>query len=194
MIFSSSAVFCYLKCFIFGHALFFHFLLLSRVCVNVFPKPRIFRRSDKMHSSMPNCFTMTFQLLNNREGSQLNLTFGARVAVFASNLKLNIRQDILLLVLTNPKRHKCFVKSNSNVFFSYRSQSYFPLLLNELVTYSSCSSMPLSFRSFSFDAGSVEFVLEKNSRSACSGSGVGVSKINVSTIEPLDDPKDTLER
>lgn len=29
-------------------------------------------------------------------------------------------------------------------------------------------------------------------RSACSGSGVGVSKTSVSTIDPLDDPNDTL--
>lgn len=60
-------------------------------------------------------------------------------------------------------------------------------------TYSSCSSIPLSFRPFSCAAASVWFVDEKNSRSACSGSGVGVSKINVSTMEPFDDPKDTLQ-
>lgn len=31
-----------------------------------------------------------------------------------------------------------------------------------------------------------------NSRSACSGNGVGVSNTSVSTIEPFDDPNDTL--
>ena len=53
--------------------------------------------------------------------------------------------------------------------------------------------MPLSFRPFSCVAATVGFVDEKNSRSACSGRGVGVSKINVSTMEPFDDPKDTLK-
>lgn len=32
-----------------------------------------------------------------------------------------------------------------------------------------------------------------NSLSACSGNGVGVSKTRVSTIDPFDDPNDTLE-
>lgn len=33
-----------------------------------------------------------------------------------------------------------------------------------------------------------------NSRSACSGNGVGVSKTSVSTIEPLDEPNETLQK
>lgn len=33
-----------------------------------------------------------------------------------------------------------------------------------------------------------------NSRSACSGKGVGVSNTNVSTIEPFDEPNDTLKK
>jgi hypothetical protein len=35
---------------------------------------------------------------------------------------------------------------------------------------------------------------EKNSRSECSGKGVGVSKTSVSTIDPLDEPNDTLKK
>lgn len=53
--------------------------------------------------------------------------------------------------------------------------------------------MPLSFWPL------VSFVVDicdvfdgKNSRSACSGSGVGVSNTNVSTIEPFDEPNETL--
>lgn len=52
--------------------------------------------------------------------------------------------------------------------------------------------MPLSFRTLSCVSVAVGFVDEKNSRSECSGSGVGVSKISVSTIEPFEDPKETL--
>lgn len=63
-------------------------------------------------------------------------------------------------------------------------------------TYSSWSSMPLSSRPDD------ELVLcpaadlsagNPNSRSACSSSGVGVSNTNVSTIDPFDDPNETLE-
>lgn len=53
--------------------------------------------------------------------------------------------------------------------------------------------MPLSFRSLSCVSVATGFVEEKNSRSECSGSGVGVSKISVSTIEPFDDPNETLQ-
>lgn len=74
-------------------------------------------------------------------------------------------------------------------------------------TYSSCISMPLSSRHDD------ELLLHKlfcvvdaiddlpaptasggkpNSRSACSGNGVGVSNTSVSTIEPFDEPNDTL--
>lgn len=52
--------------------------------------------------------------------------------------------------------------------------------------------MPLSFRTLSCVSVAIGFVDEKNSRSECSGRGVGVSKISVSTIEPFDDPKETL--
>lgn len=58
-------------------------------------------------------------------------------------------------------------------------------------TYSSCSSMPLSSKGFSCVS---PVWLGKNSFSACSGRGVGVSKIKVSTIEPFELPKDTLWR
>lgn len=54
--------------------------------------------------------------------------------------------------------------------------------------------MPLSLRPFSCVTGAAGLVDEKNSRSECSGNGVGVSKISVSTIEPFDDPKETLRR
>lgn len=37
------------------------------------------------------------------------------------------------------------------------------------------------------------FAGNPNSRSACSGNGVGVSKTSVSTIDPFDDPNDTLD-
>lgn len=37
------------------------------------------------------------------------------------------------------------------------------------------------------------FTGKPNSRSACSGSGVGVSKTSVSTIDPFDEPNDTLK-
>lgn len=54
--------------------------------------------------------------------------------------------------------------------------------------------MPLSSSPFVVSlpspSGSVD---EKNSRSACSGRGVGVSKINVSTIDPFEEPKETLK-
>lgn len=65
-----------------------------------------------------------------------------------------------------------------------------------IITYSSCSSIPLSstlLLTFCvvdlFVPSSGENV---NSRSACSGSGVGVSNTNVSTIDPFEEPKDTL--
>lgn len=69
-------------------------------------------------------------------------------------------------------------------------------------TYSSCNSMPLSSRADvellpcpatlcvvdNLSAG------KPNSRSACSGNGVGVSKTSVSTIEPFDEPNETLQQ
>lgn len=80
-----------------------------------------------------------------------------------------------------------------------------------MITYSSCSSMPLSSRHddellhnpvvfcvvvndlWTPQPPAVDGSAGKpNSRSACSGNGVGVSNTNVSTIEPLDDPNETL--
>lgn len=37
------------------------------------------------------------------------------------------------------------------------------------------------------------FAGKPNSRSACSGNGVGVSNTSVSTIDPFDDPNETLD-
>lgn len=53
--------------------------------------------------------------------------------------------------------------------------------------------MPLSFSPFVSCDPVVALTDEKNSRSACSGKGVGVSKMSVSTIDPFDEPKETLE-
>lgn len=41
--------------------------------------------------------------------------------------------------------------------------------------------------------GALDSAGKPNSRSACSGSGVGVSNTNVSTIDPFDEPNDTLQ-
>lgn len=69
-------------------------------------------------------------------------------------------------------------------------------------TYSSCNSMPLSSRCVDRFSDAVDCLLalegfvcwggKLNSLSACSGSGVGVSKTSVSTIDPFDEPNDTL--
>lgn len=60
-------------------------------------------------------------------------------------------------------------------------------------TYSSCISIPLSLSPFIFVFVVPVITGEKNSRSACSGNGVGVSNTKVSTMDPLDDPKETLK-
>lgn len=55
--------------------------------------------------------------------------------------------------------------------------------------------MPLSFWPLVSFVVDVSDVFDgKNSRSACSGSGVGVSNTNVSTIEPFDEPNETLQK
>lgn len=54
--------------------------------------------------------------------------------------------------------------------------------------------MPLSSRPDVEPDPVADFSAEKpNCRSACSGRGVGVSKTSVSTIDPFDDPNETLE-
>lgn len=53
-------------------------------------------------------------------------------------------------------------------------------------TYSSCNSIPLSSLA-PFESGKL------NSLSECSGKGVGASNTSVSTMEPLEDPNDTLQ-
>lgn len=62
-------------------------------------------------------------------------------------------------------------------------------------TYSSWSSMPLSSwpdEELAHCPPVDLFAGKPNSRSACSGNGVGVSKTSVSTIDPFDEPNDTL--
>lgn len=132
IIFSSSGVVLLLK-FIFGHALFFRSLLLSRACVNVFPNPRIFRRDDKMHFALPICLAMTFQLLNNRVNSQFNSALERRAHSFNIQFQLNIRQ-VFAPRSNNTKQRKCFVKNCSNV--SNGLSIKFPPYLNKWIVYS----------------------------------------------------------
>lgn len=75
----------------------------------------------------------------------------------------------------------------------FETHDRYEITFCSLDTYSSCSSMPFSSKMFSC-VSQTNWFEGKNSFSACSGRGVGVSKMSVSTIDPFELPNETLRR